>query len=555
MSNKKYWPQGLPRILDIPETTLFDNLKVSASRYPDKPAVVFYDSVLTYGELLKQAEALAGYLQAECKVKPGDRVALYSQNCPQFVVGYYGILRAQGVVVPVNPMNLASELEYCVSDSGARTLLAAQELYKKAVTVLESGCLDRVIVHTYSDYLGDLSEEKTTPLPGNLTEPRNIPTRENVVGWGDALSSGLQPLPYTGTQSDVCLTAYTSGTTGNPKGCLHNHRTIMAAVAGTSAWRGNSPATTVLAIAPLFHVLGMQAGMNTPIFCGSTVVVMQRWDRQMALEFIERYRVTSWSGTPAMFVEFFANPALVDHDISSLHRLMGGGAAMPEAVSRRLNEEYGLTYNEAFGLTETAGFVLGNPVERGKRQCLGIATFNVDARIIDPATLEELPQGKTGEIILNGPQVMLEYWQKPEANEDAFIHRDGKRYLRTGDLAYLDEEGYFFMVDRLKRMINASGYKVWPAEVESIMYGHPDIQEACVISIPDEKRGETAKVLIVLKPEASTAITAEDIIDWCKQSMATYKVPTHVEFLDELPKSGAGKVLWRQLQDDARAKH
>lgn len=228
---------------------------------------------------------------------------------------------------------------------------------------------------------------------------------------------------------------------------------------------------------------------------------------------------------------------------------------MPEAISRKLNEEFGLTYNEAYGLTETAAFILGNPVERGKRQCLGIATFNVDARVVDPATLEDLPQGETGEILLHGPQVMLEYWRNPEATAAAFIHRDGKRYFRTGDLGYMDEEGYFFMVDRLKRMINASGFKVWPAEVESILYGHPDIHEACVIAIGDDKRGEAAKAMIVLKPEASAALTEGDVIRWCRENMATYKVPTQVEFLEALPKSGTGKILWRKLQEQERAKH
>ncbi|MGO1501309.1 MAG: long-chain fatty acid--CoA ligase [Marinobacter sp.] len=548
MNNKKYWPKGLPHTLEVPKTSLFYNLEVSATRYPDKPAVVFYDSVLSYAELLKQVEAFAGYLQAECDVKPGDRVVLYSQNCPQYMIAYYGILRAQGVVVPVNPMNLTDELRYCVSNSGARLILAAQELYDNAVPLLKSGSVDRLIVHAYSDYI---CGQDTVALPAMVAEPRQVLETQGVVIWDDAINSGCQPAPFAGSHNDICLIGYTSGTTGNPKGCVHTHSSVMAAVAGTSAWRGSTSASTALSIAPLFHALGMQGGMNTPLYSGSTVVVMQRWDRQVALELIERHGVTTWSGPPSMFVDFFSNPVLADHDVSSLYRLMGGGAAMPEAISRKLKGEFGITYNEAYGLTETAAFILGNPVERGKRQCLGIASFGVDARIVDPATLEDLPQGETGEIVLHGPQVMLEYWREPEATAEAFIHRDGKRFLRTGDLGYMDEEGYFFMVDRLKRMINASGFKVWPAEVESIMYGHPDIHEACVIGIPDEKRGETAKALIVLKPGASAALTEEDVIAWCKQNMAVYKVPTAVEIIDELPKSGAGKIMWRQLQDQA----
>lgn len=547
---KRYWPKGLPRSLDVPKTSLYYNLEVAATRYPEKPATVFYDSTLSYGELLMQVEHLAGYLRRDCEVRPGDRVALYSQNCPQYVVAYYAILRAQAVVVPVNPMNLAEELHYCVTDSGARIVLAAQELWELARPLLSSGDIEHLIVHAYSDYL---TEPTDLFVPDAVSVPRQKLTVPGVTLWLDALARKLSPAPFKGSHDDLCVIGYTSGTTGKPKGCVHTHGSVLASVAGSAVWRGGSPAFSFLAIAPLFHFLGMQGGMNGPIYNGSTAVIMQRWDRDAALKLIERYSVNMWSAPPSMIVDFFSNPDLANHDISSLFRLMGGGAAMPEAISKRLKDEFDISYNEAYGLTETAAFILGNPVERGKRQCLGIASFGVDARIVNPGTLEESPQGETGEIILHGPQVMREYWRNPEATENTFLERAGKRFLRTGDLGYMDEEGYFFMVDRLKRMINASGFKVWPAEVESIMYGHPDIHEACVIGVPDTKRGETAKALVVLKPSASTALTGDDIIAWCKQNMAAYKVPTAVEIIDELPKSGTGKINWRQLQEAARA--
>lgn len=545
----RYWPKGLPRLLGVPKTSLYYNLEVAATRYPEKPATVFYDSTLSYGELLTQVEHLAGYLQRECGVGPGDRVALYSQNCPQYVVAYYAILRAQAVVVPVNPMNLAEELHYCVTNSGAKVVLAAQELCEQARPLLGSGDIEHLIVHAYSDYL---TEPTDVSVPDAVTAPRQELTGPGMTLWRDALAAEINPASFAGKHDDLCVIGYTSGTTGKPKGCVHTHGSVLAAVAGSAVWRGGSPAFSCLAIAPLFHFLGMQGGLNGPIYNGSTAVIMQRWDRDTALKLIERHRVNMWSAPPSMIVDFFSNPDLANHDISSLFRLMGGGAAMPEAISKRLKDEFGISYNEAYGLTETAAFILGNPIERGKRQCLGIASFGVDARIVNPGTQEELPQGETGEIVLHGPQVMREYWRNPEATEKTFLERDGKRFLRTGDLGYMDEEGYFFMVDRLKRMINASGFKVWPAEVESIMYGHPDIHEACVIGVPDTKRGETAKALVVLKPSASTALTGDDIIAWCKQHMAAYKVPTAVEIIDELPKSGTGKINWRQLQEAAR---
>tara|TARA_R110001583_G_scaffold147116_4_gene299123 strand:+ start:6137 stop:7813 length:1677 start_codon:yes stop_codon:yes gene_type:complete len=544
-----YWPKGLPRTLDLPRTSLYYNLEVAATRYPDKPALVFYDSVLSYSELYQQVQALAGHLQQECGVRPGDRVVLYSQNSPQYVIGYYAILRAQAVVVPVNPMNLVDELQYCVTDSGARTALVAQELYNNAQPLLESGGLDHLVVHSYSEYLTDATD---LVVPAAVTEPAQEQRGRGVTLWRDALDRNLTPATFTGKHDDLCVIGYTSGTTGHPKGCVHSHSTVMAAAAASAVWRGGSPAFSVLSIAPLFHFLGMQGGMNGPILNGATSVLMQRWDRDVAMKLIERHRVSLWSAPPSMIVDFFSNPDLGNHDISSLIKLMGGGAAMPEAISRKLAEEFSIVYNEAYGLTETAAFILGNPIERGKRQCLGIASFGVDARIVDPATREELPPGETGEIILQGPQVMLEYWNNPKATADSFLKRDGKRFLRTGDLGYMDEEGYFFMVDRLKRMINASGYKVWPAEVESIMYGHPDIHEACIIAVPDSKRGEAAKAMVVLKPTAPAGLTEDDIIEWCKKHMAAYKVPAAVSILDELPKSGTGKIMWRQLQEEAR---
>lgn len=545
-----YWPKGLPRTLHMPKTSLFYNLEVSAVRYPDKPAIVFYDSILSYGELYRQVTALAGYLQHECGVRPGDRVALYSQNCPQFIIGYYAILRAQAVVVPVNPMNLSDEVRYCLTNSGARTALVAQELLDKVQPALDSGELDRVIVHAYSDYL---TEQTDLTLPPALTAPRSIQPGDSVVDWKQALESDLAPREFAGKSEDLSVIGYTSGTTGFPKGCVHSHSTVMAAVAASAVWRGGSAAFPALAIAPLFHFLGMQGGMNGPIFNGATCVLMQRWDRDVALKLIERYQVSLWSAPPSMIVDFFSNPDLPNHDVSCLSKLMGGGAAMPEAIANKLSQEFNIIFNEAYGLSETAAFILGNPLERGKKQCLGIASFGVDARIVDPGTLKELPQGETGEIILHGPQVMLEYWRNPEATAATFLERDGKRFLRTGDLGYVDEEGYFFMVDRLKRMINASGFKVWPAEVENILYGHPDIHEACIIGVPDARRGETARALVVLKPSALTNLTEDDIISWCKEHMAAYKVPTEVSILDELPKSGTGKIMWRQLQEQAQS--
>jgi len=298
----------------------------------------------------------------------------------------------------------------------------------------------------------------------------------------------------------------------------------------------------------------MQAGMNAPIHIGATLVVLSRWDRDCAAMQIERARVTNWSAITTMLVDFLSNPRLKEFDLSSLRVLGGGGAAMPEALARRLEDVIGLPFVEGYGLSETMAPTHINPPHRPKRQCGGIPFFNTDARVIDVETLAELPPGKVGEIIVHGPQVFKGYWKQPEATEQAFLPHDGKRFFRTGDLGFYDEEGYFFITDRLKRMINCSGYKVWPAEVESMLYAHPAIQEACVIAARDGYRGETVKALVVLKQAFHNKTSSQDIIAWAREKMAAFKVPRTVEFVDELPKTSTGKILWRKLQEEENRK-
>lgn len=264
--------------------------------------------------------------------------------------------------------------------------------------------------------------------------------------------------------------------------------------------------------------------------------------------------MTNWQSISTMAVDFLWNPRLDEFDLSSLRWMSGGGAAMPDAVAQRLAERIGIDYIEGYGLSETIAATHINPPQRPKRQCLGIPVFDVDARVVDPVTFDTMPRGETGEIVVHGPQVMRGYWGRPDATRDAFVEIDGKAFLRTGDLGYMDEDGYFFMVDRLKRMINASGYKVWPAEVEAILYGHPDIREVCVIGSVDPYRGETVKAVVVADPARRGSLNEDAIVAWAREHMASYKAPRIVEFVDALPKSGTGKIQWRQLQEQEAAR-
>ncbi len=541
----KFWPAHTTRTLVAPATNLYYNAEVSAHRYPDKPFLVFYDTAVTFAEFLDESQRIAGFLERRCAVRKGDRVLLLMQNSPQFVIGYYGILRANAVVVPLNPMNLTQEILRYAEDCGANTLIVSQELYSRVEPLLGNCALKSVIVAAYSDYL---KRPTTLAVPDFISQPLAQFAGPGLTLWRDVLAAGLQPGPLTAGPDDLCVMPYTSGTTGVPKGCMHTHRTAMHTLVVGMRWFSIQPELTLMAVAPLFHVTGMQGGMNGPLYIGNTVVMLPRWDRNAAAECVQRYRISSWTAIPTMIQDFFANPDIAKFDLSSIRRLSGGGAAMPAAVAQRLLD-MGVTYYEGYGLSETIGATHLNPPEHPKKQCLGVPIHDVDSRVVDPVTLAELPAGEVGEIVTHGPQVFLGYWNRPQESAEAFVEIDGKRFLRTGDLGRVDEEGYFFMVDRLKRMINAAGYKVWPTEVESLMYQHPAILEACVIGAKDAHRGETVKALIVLRPEWRDPIDAQQIIDWCRENMAAYKCPRIVEFVPALPKSGAGKIMWRALQD------
>jgi len=541
-----------PQSLLVPETNLFYNAEVAAQRYPHKPFLIYYDTPITFPRFLDEAERLAGFLEQCCGVRRGDRVLLLMQNSPQFVIAYYAVLRANAIVVPINPMNLTAEILRHVRDAGTRTVIVAQELYSRVEPLLGtqslahgSSGLDNAIVAAYSDYV---EQPTDLALPEAVSAPRMALSKPGVTLWSDAIAQGLAPGALTMGADDLCVLPYTSGSTGVPKGCMHTHRSTMFTAVAVMRWHQTIPEMTLLGVAPFFHVTGMQGGMNGPLYNGSTVVILTRWDREVAAQCVERYGVATWSAVPTLVQDFFLNPNLGKYNLSSIRKLSGGGAPMPPAMAERL-EARGISYIEGYGLTETMAPTHINPSERIKKGCLGIPIFDVESRIIDPQTLRELPVGESGEIVMRGPQIFAGYWNKPEETARAFVELDGKRFFRSGDLGRIDPDGYFFIVDRLKRMINASGFKVWPSEVEAQIYQHPAVVEVCVIATKDAHRGESVKAVIVLRPEWYGRLEAQELIDWCRQNMAAYKVPRTVEFVAALPKSGSGKIMWRELQE------
>lgn len=543
----RFWPPGAPRHLAPVAHTLDDNLRRAAARTPDKAALVFYGAVTSYAELDAEVSRVAGWLQAEGGVQPGDRVGLFMQNAPQFVAAFYGIVRAGGVVTPLNAMYRTRELRHIVADAGIRVVLAAQDLLEPLQPLLEEGQLLQVVAACYADALPQPCPEglpawltrqpmQTTELPPGVTPWSHIRTA----------SHALQPVALAPT--DLCALPYTSGSTGVGKGCRHTHATTLYAVACITEWFGIHADDVVLAAAPMFHVVGLQAGMNAGIAKGATLVILPRWDREIAAELMRRFGVTVWPTVPTAVIDFLNRPDLRPDDLATLRVVCGGGSAMPEAVAQRLQAMTGLRFVECYGMTETMAPVTQNPPQRPKDQCAGVPAIGTDVRLLDVDTLSPLnAAGAVGEVAVAAPQVMLGYWNAPQADEEAFVQIDGQRFLRTGDMGHFDEDGYLHITDRLKRMINVSGYKVWPAEIESLLFAHPAIAEVCIIAARDAYRGETVKAVAVLKPGHS--LSGEALQRWCQQRMAAYKVPRLLQVVQALPKSGSGKVSWRELQD------
>jgi fatty-acyl-CoA synthase len=557
-----FWPKRLPHQLTAPQTSLWMNLQISALRFPSKEALVFMGQTWTYAQFMHQAESIASALR-KMGVQKGDRVVLDMQNCPQLVITHFAILRLDAVVVPVNPMNRMEELKHYILDPDTKVAVTTADLAPElaaASNALEKGQrLQHLLVTQFTDVF-DPNGMGPDDLPNAwkdwLCTVHALPVLDGgqVHAWTEALQTAIDLGPVTAKPEDLAVLPYTSGTTGLPKGCMHTHGTIMHNAMASGIWAAGTPENKTLCVVPMFHITGMVSVMHSSIYIGATLVLMPRWDRDLAGRLISKWKITHWTNIPTMVIDLLGSPNMAQFDLSSLVNIGGGGAAMPEAVAQRLLDQFGLKYIEGYGLTETAAPSHTNPPDAPKKQCLGIPFMSVDARVVDPETLKELPQGESGEIVISGPQVFKGYWKRPEATASAFFERDGKSFFRSGDMGRIDDEGYFFMTDRLKRMINASGFKVWPAEVEALMFKHPAIQEACIISTKDAYRGESVKAVVVLRSTHKGQVSEQDIINWCRETMAVYKVPRVVEFIDALPKSGSGKVMWRALQEAEMAK-
>ena len=476
---------------------------------------------------------------------------LYAQNSPQFVIAFYAIVRAGCIVVPVNPMNTTEEIKFFIQDGEMKIAIVSMELYHRVEPLVNTTSLQHVIAGAYSDYISDLEQPC---IPEEVKQVIQLEATPSYYLWNEVLALETDPGEDKGAPETYAVMPYTSGTTGMPKGCLHTHSSVQANTISAALWNNVTPGAVCLTTLPLFHVTGMVHSMLAPIASGAKMIIMTRWNREHARVIMKEHQVSHWINISTMLIDFLSNPKLSKSDMESLTIIGGGGAPLPAAVGEKLYSLTGLRFVEGYGLSETISHTHFNPPDRPKLQCLGIPAFDVDARIIDPATCEELPTGSEGEIVVHGPQIFAGYYNRDDENRQVFIEIEGKRFFRTGDIAKRDEEGYYFMVDRVKRMINASGFKVWPTEVESSLYKHPAVQQACVVGVPDPKRGETVKAFIILNESYKGKISEADIIEWAKNQMAAYKYPRYVEFRESLPTTSSGKLLWRKLQDEEKAK-
>jgi long-chain acyl-CoA synthetase len=549
----RFYEAGIPAHLEYPEITLGEVLSGTVSKFPDHTALLFFGKRISYGQLdelvNRFAQALVGL-----GVTKGDRVALMLPNIPQMVIAYYGTLRTGAIAVATNPLYHEHELEVQLKDSGAETLVAVDMFYPIISRTLPKTSVAKLILCGIKDYL---------PFPLDLLYPIKATIEKQWVSVNrvppiyDFLSliSGARATPVNAnvTPDDIAILQYTGGTTGTPKGAILTHRNLVANAVHNRVWltRGKEGEERVLAVIPFFHVYGMTTAMNLGVLMGAELILLPKFHTKEVLESINKYRPTIFPGIQAMYLAIGNYPKIHKYDLTSIKAAISGAGPLMHEVQERFEQLTKARIVEGYGLSEASPVTHCNPVfGRRKMGSIGLPFPDMDAGIVDIETGEkEMPVGETGELVVKGPQVMKGYWNKPD--ETAHTLRNG--WLHTGDIAKMDDEGYFFIVDRIKDMIKTVGENVYPREVEEVLFTHPKVKDAVVVGIPHEKfLGEKIKAYIVLK-EGETA-TAEEIIQFCREQLSKFKVPKEVEFRGQLPKTLVGKVLRRILRDEEMKK-
>lgn len=543
----EHYPEQIPRTIDYPEKTLHQLLQEAAEKWPDNAATIYFGKKMSYRQVWEETRRFAGGL-ASLGVGKGTRVSIMLANSPPSVIAFFAVLLLGGIVVNTNPLYMERELEHQLKDSGATHIICLNLTYPRVAKVEANTDLKHIIVTQLNDYM---------PVPIKWLYPIKakkdgmavkLPSRPNL----HKLTDLAKHAPFTDTveidtDNDTALLQYTGATTGAAKGCVLTHRNLVANVTQCQVWHYRVPSGkgAVLVGLPLFHVYGMTVAMNFGLINGSALILQPRFTPAEAVKLIEKHKATTFPGAPTMYIGINNLPDIKNRDLSSIEVCLSGAAALPLEVQEQFERLSGGRLIEGYGLTETSPVTHANPIwERRKLGSIGLPFPDTDCRIVNPETMDDMPVGEIGELAIRGPQVMKGYWNLPDVTAETL--RDG--WLLTGDMARMDEEGYFYIVDRKKDMIIAGGYNIYPREIEEVLFEHPAVLEAAVIGVSDEYRGETVKAFVVLKP-GKTA-TADEIIAYCREKISAYKVPRVIEFRQDLPKSLIGKVLRRVLQEE-----
>jgi long-chain acyl-CoA synthetase len=542
----KHYAAGVPPSVEVPVKALTQVFDEATERSPKRTAVAFYGRAITFGELREATDRLACAL-ADLGVKKGDRVALYLLNSPQFIIAYFAALKCGATVTSISPVYTSHEVRYQLQDSGARAVICQDILYEK---VAKSGAeLDVVVVTNIGEYLPALKR-----LFGKKTA---VPPRDNLHWLQDLLKKypATPPAVSIDPRRDLASLPYTGGTTGNPKGVMLTHYNLVAAQAmGQAAFSVAVPGEEViLAFLPFFHIYGQVVIMLNGLCQGNLLVLFTSPDTAEILDAMQRYKATMFYGVPTLYEYLKDHKDTNKVDWRELKLVLSGADTLHESTMKGWAQRTGSNIVEGYGLSETCATSHLNPPQRPRTGSFGCPIPNVQAAVMDPETLQFVPHGTTGELVLAGPNVMLGYWNRPEETARAFIEQAGVRWMRTGDIVRMDEEGYFHFYDRSKDLIKYKGYSIFAKDVEDVLYGHPQVKAAGVIGVPDPSVGQRIKAIVVLQGEARGKVSEEEIKAYCKQQLAEYKVPHIVEFRGELPKTDVGKVSRRELREESGA--
>jgi long-chain acyl-CoA synthetase len=555
----KYYPSGVPENVEIPGISVPELIDQLTHKYASKAALIFYGKKITYGRLRELIDRFATGL-ADQGVKKGDTVALYVLNCPQYVIAYFAALKLGAKVTPISPVYTSKEVKHQLEDSETRTVICQDILYDN---VEKAGVrLDRVILTSIGEYLPALKRWFGKSALAKAYGGMHVPSREKIEEAGLLSFQGLiskhppePPQVSIDPVKDIAVLPYTGGTTGLPKAAILTHRNMIALQAQVlSFWPLFEEGKEVsMAFLPFFHIYGQVVVMLGGLALGATLVLFTTPDIDDILSAIERYRASAFYGVPTMF-EYLKEYEKTDRvNWKRLKLIVCGADTLHESTIDAWEKRTGSKIFEGYGMTETTAVSHGSPVNRPKKGSFGVPIPGVKAAIMDHAGTDLLPVGEVGELILNGPNIMQGYWKRPEGTLEAFVEMEGEKWLRTGDLVSMDEEGYFHFFDRKRDLIKHKGYSVFARHVEEVLYQHPQIKAAGVVGVPDPKVGNLIKAYVVLESEARGKVSEEEIIEFCRQNLAHYKVPKIIEFRGELPKTDVGKVSRRELREEAEA--